>query len=344
MAQVLAWRMHRQYLGDPPAAGPVDVARRLCGVQAQVASAATTAVSIRLGRPAGPELDAALYTDRTLVRVWAARGTLHVLTPDAAAKQGAALASFRRWENPVWQRAFGLSASGMDALIAAIAEVLRGRVLTREELIAELVEHTHLAEALTSGWGTLLKPAAFLGLLCHGPPRGNRVTFTSPSTWCPDWPAVPDPDEAGVALVRDYLGAYGPATRTDFINWLVRQVKVSTIRGWFERLAEELVTVEVDGAPAFLLAEHLDGLLDAPPAPRVRLLGPFDQYVIAVSRDIIPAPHLAKVSRTAGWISPVILHEGRIAGVWNGDGEVELFEPKVPKRALNAQLKLMAGL
>jgi Winged helix DNA-binding domain len=344
MGQVLAWRMWRQYLGDRPAENVVNVAARLCGVQAQVASAAATAVSVRLGRAAGPELDRALYDDRSLVRVWAARGTLHVLTPVSAARQGAVLASLRRWENPAWQRAFGLSADGMQTLLDAIAEVLPGRVLTRDELIAELVEHAHLAQALASGWGTLLKPAAFAGLLCHGPPRGHRVTFTSPSTWIPGWPAVPPVDEAGPALVRDYLGAYGPATAIDFANWIVRQIKASVARRWFAELSDELVTVEVDGTPAFLLAEHLDELLDVPPAPRVRLLGPFDQYVIAVSRDVIPAQHLAKVSRTAGWISPVVLHGGRIAGVWSPDGELELFERGVPKRELNAQLKRMASL
>jgi len=78
----------------------------------------------------------------------------------------------------------------------------------------------------------------------------------------------------------------------------------------------------------------------------VRLLGAFDQYVIAVDRSLIPAEHRAKVSRTAGWISPVVLHQGRIAGVWNLDGgrlAVELFG-KVPKRALAAEANRVTEL
>ena len=199
----------------------------------------------------------------------------------------------------------------------------------------------HLAEALRSGWGALLKPAAYSGLLCNGPSSGNRVTFTSPSSWLPDWRPVP-PHEAGPELVRRYLAAYGPATRDDVGNWLRRGVKVSTTRAWFAALGDELATVDVDGAPASVLAEHLDELLVTTPVGGVRMLGAFDQYVIAVDRSLIPAEHLAKASRTAGWISPVVLHQGRVAGVWNLDGAgrlaVELFE-KVPRRALAAEAK-----
>lgn len=45
--QVLAWRPRRQYL-EAPAHSAIDVVRRLCGVQAQVASAAEMAVGARL--------------------------------------------------------------------------------------------------------------------------------------------------------------------------------------------------------------------------------------------------------------------------------------------------------
>ena len=350
MRQVLAWRLRRQFLdGGTPAENAVRVADRLCGVQAQVASSAVLAVSVRTGRPAAAEIDTALRTDRSLVKMWAARGTLHLLTPRDAALHCGLLGETRNWQQAAWLRNFGVTAQDMDAVLGGIAELLDGRVLTREELVAELVEHTgspHLAEALQSGWGALLKPAAYSGLLCHGPSSGNRVTFTSPSSWLPGWRPVP-PEEAGPEVVRRYLAAYGPATRNDVLNWLRRGVKVSPAKTWFAALGDELVTVEVDGAPASMLAEHLDELAGAQPAASsVRLLGAFDQYVIAVDRSLIPAEHRAKVSRTAGWISPVVLHQGRIAGVWNLDGgrlAVELFG-KVPKRALAAEANRVTEL
>jgi hypothetical protein len=50
----------------------------------------------------------------------------------------------------------------------------------------------------------------------------------------------------------------------------------------------------------------------------VRLLPPFDPYLMGyASRDHLFEPvHRPKVSRTAGWISAVLLVNGRVDGTW----------------------------
>lgn len=53
--QVLAWRMRRQFLDTPAPLSAAEIVARLCGVQAQVASAAELAVAIRQHEP-GDEL------------------------------------------------------------------------------------------------------------------------------------------------------------------------------------------------------------------------------------------------------------------------------------------------
>jgi hypothetical protein len=342
LGQVLAWRMKRHHLTTPGSASAVELARVLCGVQAQVPSSALQAVAVRQAAPEPGEVDRALRDERTLVRCWSVRGTLHLHAADDAARYGAAMAAVRSWERPSVLRAGGLTLAEFTGIIDAIAEVLPGRVLTREELLEAVLEHTgshHLAELLRSGWGSALKPASWLGLLCHGPSEGNRVTFTSPATWLPTWkPATAE--DAGPELIRSYLGAYGPATLADFGQWLFRGVaKVSLLRGWLASVRDDLTEVTVDGAEALVRACDLDELRDTRPTKLVRLLPAFDQYVIAVNRSLIPAEHLAKVSRTAGWISPVVLLGGRIAGVWSSDGgtlAVDPFEP-IPAKALAAE-------
>jgi winged helix DNA-binding protein len=342
--QVLTWRMRRQHLAEPGDASAVEIARVLCGVQAQVPSAAEQAIAVRQARPRPGEVDRALHESRTLVRCWSVRGTLHLHAADEAAAYGAAVAAVRTWERPSVLRGHGVTLAEINGIIEAIAEVLPGRVLTREELTTAVLEHTgspHLAEILRSGWGFALKPASWLGLLCHGPSDGNRVTFTSPATWLPDWRPV-SAEEAGPRLLLSYLAAYGPATLEDFGQWLFRGVaKVSLLRGWFAAARDELSEVDVEGTMAYARTADLDALRDTKPGTQVRLLPAFDQYVIAVNRDLIPAEHRAKVSRTAGWISPVVLHCGRVAGVWkveDGAFSVELFE-KVSQRALDAEIK-----
>ena len=57
----------------------------------------------------------------------------------------------------------------------------------------------------------------------------------------------------------------------------------------------------------------------AEPPGAARLLPLFDQYVVSSNRGVealLPQAHRDAVFRQAGWISPVILVDGAIAGVW----------------------------
>ena len=83
--QALAWRMERQLLDPVGPASVVDVVHRLCGVQAQVASSAELAVRARQQTSRAGEVGRAL-ADGGLIKTWAMRGTLHLFTPDDAAR------------------------------------------------------------------------------------------------------------------------------------------------------------------------------------------------------------------------------------------------------------------
>jgi len=68
-----------------------------------------------------------------------------------------------------------------------------------------------------------------------------------------------------------------------------------------------------------LLASDLDRVRKQPATTSVQLLPAFDPYVMGhSSRDhIVEAANHSKVSRTAGWISAVVLVDGRVAGTWS---------------------------
>jgi hypothetical protein len=73
--QILRWRLRRHHLADDKAKDPVEAARRLSGVHAQVAASAVAAIDLRVARPVTARtVDKLLYEDRRLVRTWAARG------------------------------------------------------------------------------------------------------------------------------------------------------------------------------------------------------------------------------------------------------------------------------
>jgi hypothetical protein len=347
--QVLAWRMRRQLLDPVGEVDVVDVVRRLCGVQAQVPATAALAVRVRqLSSPPGG-VDRALE-ERRLMRTWAMRGTLHLLPPNEAGAYLSMVGAARTWEKGSWQKAFGVTPDEMVALVDAVGQVLDGRVLSRDELVVavgELLGRPDLAAELRSGWGTVLKPVAWQGRLCHATSEGNRVSFARPDQWLPDWAGVPDPVEAAQIVIPAYLRAFGPTTPERFDAWLTRGTsKRAAVRSWFAALDDRLATVEVDGEPALLLAEDVDGLGGTSPTQTVRLLPGFDQYVLGPgtkAEEIIAPTRRAEVSRTAGWISPVVVAGGKVAGTWQVDGrtlQVRLFEEAdpIPGPALDAEV------
>lgn len=351
--QVFGWRVRRQFVEPRTEGDVVAVVERLCGVQAQVTSAAETAVALRcsVGKP-GAVVEA--LGEGTLMKTWAMRGTLHALTPEVGAAALSLMASARTWEKPAWTKAAGATPEDVAAMVKAVGEILDGRVLTRDELVGELIAEPRfqpLEAHLRSGWGSMLKPLAWQGALCYGSSRGTSVTFGNPAHVVPGWSGIPDPDAAAPLVIRTYLGAYGPTTPEIFNNWLTRGfLSKTTVRRWFSELSDELTEIEVEGRTGYFLTEHLDELRKTKPSSAVHLLGQFDQYVLGPGTGdtaLLPGDHRAKVSRTAGWISPLVLVGGRIAGTWDldkGDLVVSMFDgAPVPTAQITAELPRIAA-
>jgi hypothetical protein len=262
----------------------------------------------------------ALWKDRTLVKTWAMRGTLHLLASDELALWHGALSTSRRFLKPaVWLKYFGVTLEELDQLTEAIGVALEGRLLTREEL-AQAVSSTNIAE---SSWGTMLRPAAFAGRLCFGPSVGQRVRFTRPDTWlapsqCPLGPPIDTPT-ATAEVTRRFLAAYGPATPHDLARWFGGGGSITSARQWLAALGEEVVAVDLEGRQAWMLATDARELPNLPKERSVRLLPGFDQYVVAASHHaahLLPGDLRSRVYRPQGWISPVLLVNGRMDGVW----------------------------
>ncbi len=194
---------------------------------------------------------------------------------------------------------------------------LDGTPVTREELITVVGrgQTAHVRQILKSGWGGLLKPAARRGSLCFGPNRGQSVTFVRPQSWLNEWHEL-EPQAAHAELARRYLRAYGPATRKDFSRWM--GMFPGADRAAWAAIEKELVDVSVEGQTAQMLAADLKSLRSGAGQESVQLLPGFDPYLMGhATRDHLFDPvHRWKVSRVAGWISPVVLVNGRVMGVW----------------------------
>ncbi len=335
--QVHTWRLRRQHLlgrgraGAPDGGSAVAVARRLCGVQAQVLSAAELAVTVRRASrtaASAPREVAQALAEGRLVRTWAMRGTLHLLPAEDAAPYLSLLAAARTWAKPSWQKAF-VTLDQLEELAGAVDAALSdGTARTREELVTHVREVTgdeHLAGQLGSSWGAALKPLAWQGLVCQGPPRGTRTTFVRPADAVPGWTGLPEPEAAAPVVLPAYLGAFGPADLATFDAWLLRgATPKATLRRWAADLGDELATVDVEGRSLLARAQDVDEMADTRPTDAVRLLGGFDQFVLGPGTGdphLVPTAHRAQVSRAAGWISPVVVTTHGVVGTWQLPGE-----------------------
>jgi hypothetical protein len=324
--QVMAWRLRRHQLEErAPADAMLEVTARIAGLHAQVMSSAELTLWARLDGVEPDAVQRALWQDRTLVKTWAMRGTLHLLPAAELPLWQAARSTTRLWEAGSWLRGFGVTREELAQLLDAVGEALDGRMLTREELAGEVARLTgspKLGDKLRERWGALLKPAAALGRLCFAPSKGQQVRFTRPDSWLGRWEQH-DPEQALLEVFRRFLAASGPVTREDVTRWW-GVPSAAQVQKRIERLGEEVTVVDVDGTSAYLLAADASGLAAATPSRSVRLLPAFDQYVVTATRQaehLTPGPFKDRIYRPQGWLSAVLLVGGRMDGTWRQEAK-----------------------
>ena len=319
---VLAWRLRRQCLDRRASRDEaLGVIAKICGLHAQVMSSAELTLWARVEDLKPGMVREALWEHRSLVKTWAMRGTLHLLPADQLPTWVAAQGVLKpRHHAKSWQKYYGLTYEEAEAMLAAIREALDGRMLSREELAQEvgrIMGSEEIGGKLRDGFGALLKPSALRGDLLFAPSVGRNVRFARPDQWLSGWePAATE--VAAREVVRRYLAAYGPATREEFARWFGMTSPAQAGR-LIEGLDEEVAPVEVEGSHAWMLAEHVPEADKAEPSGVVRLLPAFDQYVVAAPRDreaVLPEALKGRVYRQQGWLSPVLLVDGRMEGVW----------------------------
>ncbi len=180
------------------------------------------------------------------------------------------------------------------------------------------------------------------------------MTFVRPDQASARWAGVPEPDDAAPAAILAYLSAYGPATVEGFSNFISRgRVSKRSLKTWFAALGDRVTAVEVDGEQSYVRTEDLDELAGAKPTKALRLLPGFDQWVLGPGTDdprIVAPARRAAVSRQAGWISPVVVLGGVVAGTWelrrlHGCGSAGSARAgKPPKQALGAETTRLATI
>jgi len=323
--EVSARRLDRSALASPSAsAGPERIAGLLCGAHAQVLSAAELSLGMRSETATRTDVRDALWERHSLIKTHGPRGTVHLLPTSELPMWIGALGSLPVGTSP-FPEGVRLTGEQTEQVVAAVGRVLDGAELTIDELSEAVIEATGpwagdlvmpAFQGMWPRWRQALALASHRGLLCYGPNRGRKVTYTNPRRFLDGQAPLPG-RTAQAQLVERYLYAYGPATAQDFARWL------GAPRAWaeevFRSLEGQLQRVAVEGEPGWVTA----GDAEVPPSPPrgVRLLPYFDAYVIA-SRPrerLYPGPAGQRALSPSGQAGnfPVLLVDGVVAGVWH---------------------------
>src|SRR5580693_3091874 len=302
----LVERMTRQGLAARSATGTAAaVAAAAVGLQAQDVGAVRLGVRARSTAADEAAVVNAIQHERSVVRTWLMRSTVHLVAADDLRWMAALYGPVMERNHRTRWRNLGITEPMIETALAHARELLDGRGLTRHELAAELTARglelggdgqvpTHVLAALTAR-----------GLTCRGADRGRDATFVLIDDWVP--PALA-PSDPLAELARRYFRAFGPATAADFTTWsgLPSGAAIASVR-------DELTEVEFDGRRGWTLAA-------VEPAPGFRLLPMFDNYLLGYrDRTAMLDPARNPQVYVGGIIKAAVVCDGRSIGIWRLD-------------------------
>jgi hypothetical protein len=318
--------------------GVAGLVRELCGIQAQDARAAALALRVRGAGLLAADVERARAQERTIIRTWGQRGTLHLLATDDLG-----------WLLPLFGPVF-IAASGRRRAELGLDEdtCARGIRVMRDALAsqgpltrAELVEQLAVSGIRVEGQARphLLFRAALEGVICLGPDRGTEPTYVLLDDWVGIGGHSLSQETALAELALRYLEAYGPATAEDMAAW--SGMPISGIRAAWRRIAGQLMEVETGGSAAWMLKTRAAWLDEPLVADRVVCLLPgFDIYLLGYQNRDLVAPRLyaKRVNAGGGIVRPTLLLDGLVAGTWKSqrkknhlDVIVEPFDQLAPE-------------
>jgi uncharacterized protein YcaQ len=318
--QISSFRLRRHHLLDEPPADAVTICRDMCGVQAQVMGPARLQLWTRNHALTRAGIEDALWKSRTLLKTSLMRQTLHLIPTDEFPLYIAALRPSRFAQAMRVMDRCGITRDESAAIIPLIMETLSAGPLSRPAIAAAIRPKASKAVRfwMENSWSLVRLPIAE-GLICYGRGEGNAIVFIRTDHWLPKLKLkLMSATEAQCALLRKYLRAYGPATLHDFSHWAgIPMQEVKSLRALLE---SELAEIPGEKKNCLLLREDVAALNRSPAVKgSIRLLPNFDSYLLAHREKdhLLSAKHYKRVYRNQGWISPVVLIDGAVAGVWS---------------------------
>ncbi len=311
----LWWRA--QLLEPRPQTGdPAGIVRTIGAIQSQEPPSAALALRARGGGFDASEVERARVEDRSFVRTWCQRGTIHLVAAEDLVwmlellRETLVAARASRWRN------LALDDAIYEKARRSLRKALANGPLTR----AEIGERWQSAGIDLSGQRLphLISRAAIDGDICDGPDRGRDRTWVRIEDWVEPY-SGPFGQEALAELARRHLVGHGPAEPRDLAVW--SGLKVSDARAAWAQIKDELEELESPWGPRWMIAT---GSRTNPGEGSgvARLLGAFDAYLLGYKdrEPAVPPPHTKAVSGGANLrVAASAAKDGVVLGTWRMD-------------------------
>jgi hypothetical protein len=291
---------------------PAELAALSGGIQDQDQRAGRLQFRARDRHLRVADVDNARLEERSVLRCWAMRTTMHLIPSEDA---GWMLPLFEPRNGGLARRRLaqlGLDEGGQARALRLIEKSLGDDgPLGRPELLRRL-RNAGLAPRDEVRYHLPLLATAE-GIACFGPDEGKRTRLILVGDWLGKLVSRGREESLG-ELARRYLRAFGPATDHDMARW--SGLGLGEVRTGFEWIAKKIEPVEVLGEQAWQLVKGRPRL---PRAGWVRLLGDWDTYMLGY-RDrgfVATGGQWEKVKRGGGgFLRPTIVADGIAIGGW----------------------------
>jgi hypothetical protein len=341
--------MKQHLLSDSKASSVLDVVRDAVGLHATDPRTTYVALWSRMKGFGKEMLDRELHDRRTLIRIYAMRGTLFLFSRDMAPVAfGATRYKRHTAENVI--KEWDLDPKEIDRVERAILDALKNGPLTSREVHnivpKELKKiHTHAEGKTVFNWTNVrlaLRTLEYAGKIFSGKRQGDSNIFGENVYSVSDIDLIGEKD-AKRKLVSWYIAAYGPVTLDD-ISWWLNYTKGESDR-ILRSLKTESLTINGLDREHFMLRDDYERLkrFDGKPKGCVMLYYE-DPYTKAYRhRQRLVDDEYDDQFYVGGSSMPCMMVDGRVVGVWKRsviDIGARAFEKKYEPAVKKAAAKL----
>jgi hypothetical protein len=307
-------RLANHQIGSGAFKGPAEVVRWLGAVQAESYDDGLWAIGLRIPNSTEAGIEQAI-ADRTIIRTWPMRGTIHFVPAEDARWMLEFLTPRVLHKYVRYYREFGLTDEIFEHCRRLITRSLQGnQQLIRKELF-QILENDGIRTEGQRGYH-ILNHLAQKAIVCFGPRRGKQPTIVLFDEWVPGSRKLEGHD-ALAELTRRYFQSHGPASEYDFAWWA--GLKMSEARLGIE-MAKPQVESEVIEGKLYWSFRSL-GTPDNPPQVAA-LLPMLDEFTVAYKdRSALLDQNCAQQiqASTYGLLGRIIVLGGQVVGTWNRD-------------------------